>query len=397
MDQYYTGTSYISSLIDSLVIFRGVAEGDVLSKLRELAGETRSVRSYSAFIQALYRHGCNFSEYLLDAAAKDENIYVHLRAKGKPIPRLLMSCLKGELQTLQMLSSFTSLEFKALTNYSGYLPDFETSKLDFAAEYEKRIADISTVGYGIYADNVMFRLDGDKIVPITTPDPVSVNDLIGYELQRSQVIANTEALIKGLPAANVLLVGDAGTGKSTTVKAVVNLLADRGVRLIELKKQQLRRIPAVMEELRDNPLKFILFIDDLSFSKNDDNFSSLKAILEGSATVRADNTVIYATSNRRHLVKESFSDREGDDVHLSDTLQEINSLADRFGLTILYTKPNKQLYLDIVRGLCENAGIEYRTGTTDIEAGAFAVRKGGFTPRAAEQFVDSLISRGTGM
>jgi predicted AAA+ superfamily ATPase len=145
-----------------------------------------------------------------------------------------------------------------------------------------------------------------------------------------------------------------------------------------------------MGKIAENPLKFILFIDDLSFNKNDDNFSMLKAALEGSASARADNAVIYATSNRRHIVKENFVDREGGDVHRNDTLQETLSLSERFGLTVLFSKPNKQLYLEIVRGLAIRNGIE-PTAELDIRAEAFALQQGNRSARCAEQFIDSLL------
>ena len=148
-----------------------------------------------------------------------------------------------------------------------------------------------------------------------------------------------------------------------------------------------------MEELRNNPLKFIIFVDDLSFQKDDDNFATLKAILEGSASVKAPNTVIYATSNRRHLIRESFADREGDDIHRNDTIQETMSLSSRFGLTILFNKPAKPQFLEIVRSLAEAKGIDMDPEELEKQASAFAIRKGGATPRAAEQFTNSLLAK----
>ena len=383
--------SYISALISSLVIFKNVADGPVLSKLRAFGEGEPTVKGYTDFVSELYKYGINFSRYMLDAACEDENIYVHLKASGKPIPPMLESSLHGELRVFSILSSFTSVELKMLTGFDGFLPDFEMEKIDYETEYQKRLSSINRTGYGIYARHNMFRLDGGKIVPIKCPDPVTFDRLIGYEDQRALLIANTRALLSGKPAANALLRGDAGTGKSSSVKALVNMFAPEGLRLVEIKKNELKYIPSVIEELRGNPLKFILFIDDLSFNRNDYNFTALKAILEGSASVKSDNTVIYATSNRRHLIRESFSDRDGDDVHRTDTMQELLSLADRFGLSILYAKPSRQLYLEIVHGLIKINGIDESYGDVDTAASAFALRKGGFTPRAAEQFVNSIL------
>lgn len=390
--------SSAAAMLDSIVVFRNVTEGSVLSALNALLSEEGPVRErvkkYSDFVFELFKHDYNFSKYLLDAVSEDENEYVLLRSKGMDIPKALQMCVDGELSVFQALSDLTSQSLMRFTGYTGYLPAFESSpfEMDFSAEYEKRIAKIGSTGYGIYARSTMFRVQDGVVVPVKSPDSVSIEMLIGYESQREQLIDNTLALLAGRPAANTLLCGDAGTGKSSSVKAVANMFAPKGLRLIEMRKEQLREIPAVMEHLRDNPLKFIIFIDDLSFNKNDDNFSALKAILEGSASVKAPNTVIYATSNRRHLVKESFSDREGDDVHRTDTMQELLSLSERFGLTILFTKPSKNLYLDIIHGLCKIKGVQMDIEELDTKACAFALRKGGFTPRAAEQFTDSLLS-----
>ena len=201
---------------------------------------------------------------------------------------------------------------------------------------------------------------------------------------------NTEALVNGTGASNMLLYGDAGTGKSSTIKAVAAALAPRGLRIIEVKKNQLYQIPNVMEELASNPLKFILFIDDLSFTGNDDNFSALKATLEGSISGCGDNAVIYATSNRRHLVKESFGDRAGDELHLNDTMQETMSLAARFGLTITFQKPGKDTYLTIVKSLAKEYGIEMDEEELFKKAEAHAIRKNGRSPRTAKQFIELL-------
>ena len=146
-----------------------------------------------------------------------------------------------------------------------------------------------------------------------------------------------------------------------------------------------------MAKISGNPLKFIIFIDDLSFNRSDDHFSMLKAALEGSASAKAENAVIYATSNRRHIIKESFGDREGDDVHRNDTLQETLSLSERFGLVVLFSKPNKQLYLEIVRALAEKYGVNIPVAELEVKAEAFALRKGNRSARCAEQFIDSLL------
>ena len=214
---------------------------------------------------------------------------------------------------------------------------------------------------------------------------------MGYEREKGVILENTRALLEGLPAANILLTGDAGTGKSSTIKAVANELAGEGLRILEVRKEQLREIPALLDELTRNPLKFVIFIDDLSFSAQDDNFAALKAILEGSVSAKSDNVVIYATSNRRHLVRERFSDREGDDVHLSDTIQEIISLSDRFGIRVTFLRPDKEAYLEIVRRLAAEEGLDVDEEELALEAERFATRRGGRSARGARQFVDRLV------
>ena len=217
-----------------------------------------------------------------------------------------------------------------------------------------------------------------------------MDSFIGYEAERNRVLENTVAFVEGRPAANTLLSGDAGTGKSSTVKAVANALFDRGIRLIELRKDQLSKLPFVMGRISGNPLKFIIFIDDLSFNQNDDNFSMLKAALEGSASAKAENAVIYATSNRRHIIKESFKDRDGDDIHRNDTIAETLSLSERFGLSVYFGKPDKKLYLEIVHNLCKRYGVNKPESELDIEAEAFALRRGYRSARCAEHFVAEL-------
>ncbi|MCD7944371.1 MAG: ATP-binding protein [Clostridia bacterium] len=385
----------IVGMLDSIVVFRGVSRGAVLESLRCLLTSLPTderVRLYSDFVHELFMHDYDFGHYLLGAVCLDENEYITLRAKGEQIPAPLSACVTEELKIFSELSKLTSRELAEFTGYGGYLPMFDSTAYDFAAEYEKRASNAERLGCGIFAENVMFRLHEGEIVPLKSPDPVTLSHLIAYERERGRLLDNVRAFLDGRPALNMLLYGDAGTGKSSTVKAAANQFAPDGLRLIEIKKEQIRELPHLMERLRESPLKFMIYIDDLSFGTGDDNFSSLKAILEGSASVQPKNTLICVTSNRRHLVKESFSDREGDEVHRNDTMQEQISMSERFGLVILFAKPSKSTYLEIVHGLLDEAGID-KADDTDVDACAFALRKGGFTPRAAEQYVRLCMAR----
>ncbi|MBQ4052446.1 MAG: ATP-binding protein [Clostridia bacterium] len=382
----------------SVVVFRNVVKQKPLQALRHFLtlktdDAVLCADAYSEFVNALYAHSFDLGVYLRDALFEDENEYVLARAHGDKIPAVLQYCVDQELMLFSALSRLDPQKLAEKAGNGGYVAPFENTCFEYGALYEERMANVQKYGYGIFVANRMFTLQEGNIVPVRSADPITLDQLIGYEDERGQVIKNTRALLDGKPAANILLCGDAGTGKSSTVKAVTNLLACEGLRLIELRKEQILQLPIVMEELSRNPLKFIIFIDDLSFNKNDDYFGTLKAILEGSVSARNKNTVIYATSNRRHLIKESFSDRMGDEIHQNDTMQELISLSERFGLTVLFSKPNKDLYLRIVHQLAEAKQIKKDASELDLLAEAFALRKGGRSARAADQFTDFLLTQ----
>ena len=384
--------------LNSLVIFRDVMNCRTIQSLERLLESLedndtlKQLKAYSDFVSNLYRHHNDLSSYILTLILEDENIYMIRTAHRLEISQKMKECLFSELESLQMIAEMTSLQVKDKIAYDGFLPDWDNTYYDFKKEYLNRIDNIERYGYGIYAKYYMFIVKDSRIVPVKYPDEVKLSQLIGYEKQRQLVIDNTLALINGKPASNVLLSGDAGTGKSSSVKAIANEFRDKGLRIIEIRKDQLREIPEIIDGLSKNPLKFILFIDDLSFAKDDDNFGALKAILESSVSARANNIVIYATSNRRHLVKESFADRDGDDVHRNDTVQELISLSERFGLRITFSKPNKYEYLEIVKGLAKLNSLDMSEEELEKEAERFAVGRSGRSARAAKQFIDKMIA-----
>ena len=358
---------------------------------REGALPEEKIRAYSGMASEIYKSGLSLTDLVFKLISEDENVYVKSRAQRCPADPSVEAAIKAELSVFEDFAALTPCDFARDMGVS-YVCPFASERKSFAELYEARVKEIHRVGYGIFSSYPMFRLaDGGVIEPIVSADKTTMDKFVGYAEERARVVANTEAFIEGKPAANTLLCGDAGTGKSSTVKAVANAFFHKGVRLIELRKDQLSSLPYVMGKVSENPLKFIIFIDDLSFNKSDDNFSMLKAALEGSASARADNAIIYATSNRRHIIKESFGDREGNDVHRNDTLQETLSLSERFGLVVLFQKPNKQLYLDIVHELADRAGLYVDRAQLDIDAEAFALRRGNRSARCAEQFIDSLL------
>lgn len=346
---------------------------------------------YAAFVSALYQSGGDLGAHIRRLVLDDDNPYVRLRAKGLAVNAHLEACLRHELRVLQSASRLTGKEVQDAIGYDGTLPDWENAKVDLLADYMQRMENVSTAGYGMYAKYPMFRVVGGAITPVKYPDPVSLTDLLGYEAERNAVVNNTLALLRGGPAANVLLYGDAGTGKSSTVKAIVNGYWKQGLRLVQITPEEFNHIPLIVETLNDNPLKFILFIDDLSFAEHNDEFTALKAVLEGSVSFKAPNIAIYATSNRMHLIKESFSDRD-DDIHRNETIEELCSLSERFGLSVSFFKPDKKLFLEIVHELKGQYGIVMSDVALDIEAERFAMARGGRSPRAARQFLEHIGS-----
>lgn len=376
--------------LQALVVFRHLLDTELLRALcAALAAEESDLGgTVAAFEAVLFPRGTNWTDTLLDAMLEDENLCLRTAAGGDAGP-VLEAALRNELDFLQALGR-AGLD-DLCHGAPEYLPRWEvTPDADFHTAYEARRAAVGQKGYGIFARHHVFTLEDGRLVPVRYPDPQRLSELPGYEREREKVIANTRALLEGKPTNNVLLYGDAGTGKSSTVKAIANEFAPEGLRLIEVKKNQLYQIPALMDDLAKNPLKFILFIDDLSFAANDDNFAALKAILEGSVGGRSHNVAVYATSNRRHLVKESMSDRTGDDLHASDTRQELMSLAARFGLTVTFQQPDKERFDTILLELARQYGVQVPSDQLFIKGAAFALRAGGRSPRVAKQFIEML-------
>lgn len=370
----------------------------MLSRLEQNDG----LQCASRFAGELYQHFTDdWTGYLRDLVLRLETPCSHFASIGKPVPAMIEQAARHDLSVLSEAAGVTpELVAYCMGREESFIPGWIAQPIDLETLYFERLAEIGKHGYGIFARYRMFHMElseqsknGFVLEPVANPDAVSVSDLIGYELQRSQVIENTKTLLRGMMAANVLLYGDAGTGKSATVKAVANSFAEEGLRLIELTKNELHLLPKLLDLLSSNPLKFILFIDDLSFQENDDDFSALKAVLEGSISARSHNTVIYATSNRRHIVRETFSQRAGDEIHRNDTVQETISLSERFGLRLLFDKPNKQLYLEIVNGLAKQYGLSMEEEALAMEAERFAIGRSGRSARAARQLVEQLSAK----
>lgn len=245
-------------------------------------------------------------------------------------------------------------------------------------------------GCGIFITHKSFRWD-NKILPILNPDPIDFSDLYGFELQRKTLIKNTKAFLQGKKANNILLVGHRGTGKSSSVKALVNEYHKDGLRIIEINKHQLSDYHLIIKALKNRKHKFIIFMDDLSFEDFEVEYKNMKAIIEGGVEVRPDNVLIYATSNRRHLIKETWKDREGGDVHAMDSIEEKLSLSDRFGITITYNAPSQDEYLEIVKGMAMKNNIDIPWEELRQKAIKWELWHNGRSGRSAQQFITSLL------
>ena len=388
--------------LHGLVVFRSLLDDPVVAKLLDLTDRMEAgapgygpvCDAVAQFEAALFEHTTNWGSYLSAAVLEAETVCVRQAASGTLAPAL-QTALDSELAFLQALCGLTLDELLAAAGSAtgqaqelAFLPRWETSSIDLPAAYAQRMSEVGKKGYGMFAKHHVFTVENGQLVPVKYPDPQRLSELPGYEKEREKVIANTKALLAGMPANNVLLYGDAGTGKSSAVKAIANEFAPEGLRLVEVKKNQLYQIPDLMDKLAANPLKFILFIDDLSFTANDDNFAALKAILEGSVGGRARNIAVYATSNRRHLIKETLTDRTGDDIHEADTRQELMSLSARFGLTVTFQRPEKARFETILAELAKQHGIDMPMDQLLLKAEAFAIRAGGRSPRVAKQFIE---------
>ena len=251
-------------------------------------------------------------------------------------------------------------------------------------------------GVGMFGLNKAFRIQDrtdSKLVflPINNMDKVMLSDLVGYEIQKKKLVDNTRAFVEGKKANNVLLFGDSGTGKSTSIKAIVNEFYDQGLRMIEIYKHQFKDLSNVIAAVKNRNYKFIIYMDDLSFEEFEIEYKFLKAVIEGGVETKPDNILIYATSNRRHLIRETWSDRndvqQDEGMHRSDTMQEKLSLVNRFGVTINYSKPSQKEYFDIVIHLAAKAGIKMSEDELKAEANKWELSHGGISGRTAQQFI----------
>jgi predicted AAA+ superfamily ATPase len=363
------------------------------------------IEHYCSFYHELAQHNENicFKGYLTEKMLFDENPFTRAAENNKfnSIDKNLVSAACKDLSSLQTISEITSNALKSYVKENVCKTRYEQSAVESLPEWEckNEAADDTAAcsvpellkgkpvlgpcwdtdieelahlyyhkGTGIYLKYNAFvweRSNGTgNLRGISKPDPITLSDLIGYKEERSEVLNNTQQFLKGYPANNVLLYGDRGTGKSSTVKAILNEYSGQGLKIIEVPKAYLIDFPNIIRLLKGRRQKFIIFVDDLVFEDSEENYTTLKAVLEGGLENRPPNVLIYATSNRRHLIKEKFSDRKGlqsdnadDEIRAADTIQEKLSLSDRFGITVVFSSPDKYRYLEIVEGIAAKRGI----------------------------------------
>lgn len=408
----------------SLLLYQSVFEGEVgkaflnlLQAIRYPNAEARDcLQAYGYFFKTLASKNQNWEEYLISQILVDENPFSS--QTQLELDSLTPSLIAAAKHDLQVLQSFHECSFATLSEWvqsvarqpilpvvwytdqqkieANQLPLIE--KLRNLEDWTDAVKDLAEFyqqyGTGIFALYKAFRYRHGEFIGINYPDAVQLNELVGYESQKETLLKNTEFLLSGQLALHVLLYGSRGSGKSSLVKALLNKYANLNLRLIEVAKSELYLLPQIVEHLRNKPQKFIIFVDDLSFEEDDDAFKALKVVLEGSLTARPLNVVVYATSNRRHLIREFFADRprpkDSDEVNAWDTVQEKLSFSDRFGLTLTFEPASQKAYLQIVRHLIEISKIDISTEELDYQALQWATRHNGRSGRTARQFVDFL-------
>lgn len=377
-----------------LFIFDGIKGDPIVNAILEKDNATL-LRGIVRFAETEGVTEDSLREYIATLLANDENVLSMLARGQKRIGDDLCRLAMLDIETVFTRLFDTKIKYKPSGNSTGYYVGYTESIRKITSSntpnelLENLLSHYSSLGNGLLSKYIAFRYDGE-LKGIENSDKADFDDIVGMEHQKKVLIDNTKAYLEGKFANNVLLFGDRGTGKSTSVKALLNMFAKDGLRVIELPKSAITKIPDLTKQLEDSPHKYILFLDDLTFERHDTEYRALKIAMEGQLQANAGNVLVYATSNRRHLIRETWADRDGGEVHVNDNKQEMLSLAERFGISLFFPAPDSKQYIEIVRVLLERNGIEM-TEEIKKEAVRWEMNYGGKSGRCAKQFVADFL------
>ena len=380
------------NLMGSLIVTKNIKDDAVLKNfleffklLAENSKEDDVFASYADFVSALEEsEEHDFSKYLKKLLYKNHQITNNPDDIFKKEFNILLFISKVTFGDIQ---SIFYEKYRSAEEIFEFIPEFENSNTDFSIQSVE--ADI--LNDNIFSKSEAFIFDNDlEVKPVEFSENIMFSNLKGYKEQKKTLYENTSSFLKGKKVNNILLYGDAGCGKSSTIRALLNEF--EGLKMVQVFKNNLINLDKLFEKLKNLPYKFIIFADDISFDDSDETFSTMKAILEGSLIQCPENAVIYATSNRRHLIKESFKSREGDEIHLNDTINELNSLSERFGINILFQKPTMEEYLKIVLELANDNNVDIDENCLIEKAKKTAILKGSTSPRTAKQLIDNILA-----
>ncbi len=433
----------ILTAIDCLTVYRGVFEDGVPGQLKTvlrltLNDERAAVEEYFSLIGNLLTLSKDdalndldlYKNHFLDCLLEDENVFSLASEKEdlEEMSSVLVKAVGSDIRLLRKIYDLNMLELLSFLEdehgLAGFIPGLDhlngngtfnpgypqfyfkkkkylKERLAASGDWAESLKDLHSyyreVGSGCFGRYWAFKWREqrakDGLVGVSNPDPIRLDDLVGYEDQKKEILRNTGQFVKGYSANNMLLYGDRGTGKSSTIKSLVHLFGPEKLRMVEVSKHDLLSLSRIINEIEKRAQKFILFIDDLSFEDNETQYKELKALLEGSIEKPPRNVLVYATSNRRNLVREFFNDRTADEVGKQDTYQEKLSLADRFGIKLVYSTPDQKAYLKTVKSMAEKSGIDLEEVKLYDLALKWALWQNSRSGRTARQFIDDLKGR----